>query len=144
MTITDRILRKLNRSGENDHADHLIEVAKAVAQAEGEPENPKNQEVFELMRHCGFRSNTRGYQGHNGYGADHDPCYRSKELGQGIAPGNVEIGGAALLALSSVGSGADSTKGKQRHKESYHTIDRFASDRNGGCGQSLGRGFGQL
>jgi hypothetical protein len=27
VTTSDRILRKLNGSGENDHADHLIEVA---------------------------------------------------------------------------------------------------------------------
>src|SRR5258708_2536800 len=79
----------------------------------------------------------------------HLPSHQESEIitsrtQSGIAPGNVEIGGAALLALSRSARGADSTKGKQRHEESYHTIDRFASDRNGGCGQSLGRGFGQL
>jgi hypothetical protein len=30
-----------------------------VAQAEGKPDNPKNQEVFELMRQRGSRSNIR-------------------------------------------------------------------------------------
>src|ERR1035437_10051405 len=57
----------------------------------------------------------------------------------------MEGGGCAVAWLGRGGLGVVfPKKEKQRHEVSYHTIDRFASDWNGGCGLRLGRRFGQL
>jgi hypothetical protein len=48
------------------------------------------------------------------------PTFTARKLPRpisGNAPADVEKGVAALLAFEPLGSGADSTKGKQRHDE---------------------------